>query len=335
MNIHSLFFLHMLYVIAMLCGIIPFYCSPKPPFANASIKYRVYSVVISIVISWLTYTSILSFLFVTLSKDAIEGMRPLYMVYALIVSIGFVKIVWQSIISQRNANQFIELITKAFDLYDHIMQLPIKSKEYASSEKFVNHRTSGLLSIRFSTLLIQTIVLLASVPFVPIWLKVPLNFQMLFRLFLNFVYSIHTTLLFASLFVMWKMYVHLNHRLEIHMKAVVDISNNGKKRMKMQKFCDVCDGIDSITKLYEICRVLTEKFASLFSIHILLNMIHACGMIITQLFFMYEAISLLVLVNKSAVLSVVKNLTLAGYYAIEVWIVVAVAGAVTKEVYVS
>lgn len=286
MNIHSLFILHILYVIALLCGIIPFYCSTKSkPFAIASFKYRVFSIVTSILFSWLTYTSILSFLSVTLSNDAIKEMRPVYMVYVFIVSIGFVKVTWLSIISQLNAHQFIRLITEAFDLYDHISQLPKTSKEYANSKELVMHRTYGLLSIRLSTLLIQMIFVIASIPFVPIVLKVSINFHMVFRIFINFLYSIHTTLLFAVLFIMWQFYVHLNYSLEICMKTLVDISNNDKLGLKMQKFCDVCDDIDRITRLYEICRVLTEKFASLFTSQILLSVIHSGGMIIRYFLF--------------------------------------------------
>lgn len=332
MNIHSVFSLQILYFIAMLCGAFPFYCSPKQPFANASFKYRVYSVVISIVISWLTYTSILSFLSITLSEAAIKEMRPLYMVYVMIVSVGFFKVIWLFIISQLNSQQFIRLIKDAFELYDHIKQLPKTSIEFATSNAFVRHRTSCLLSLRFGTLLAQTFSFFVSIPFVPIWLKVALTFQMFFRLFVNFLYSIQTTLLFAALFVMLKFYVHLNHRLQICMETVVDISNNGKKRSRTQKFCDVCDEIDRISRLYEDCRGLTEKFAALFSTQILLSVIHGGGMIISQLFFMYEAITLYVLDNQSAVTSVIKSLTMVANNAIEVWIMIAVAGAVTKEV---
>lgn len=332
MNVQSLYTLYILSVIAMLCGIFPFYCSPRLPFANASFKYRVYSIGISIVFSWLTYTSMLTFLSVTLSNDAIKGMRPVYVVYIFIVSVGFVKVIGLSIISQLNAHQFIRLITEASNLYDHISKLPKTSKEHAASKEFVRHRTCNLLSIRLSTLLVQTIVLLVSIPYVPIFLKVTLTVHMAFRIFIHFLYSIHTTLLFAALFVMWSFYVHLNQRLEICMKTSADISNNAKIRLKMQKFCDVCDDIDNITRLYEMCRVLTEKFASLFSPQILLSVIHSGGLIITQIFFMYESITKLVLVNQAAAVSVLRSVALSSYYAVEVWIVVAVAGAVTKEV---
>lgn len=333
MTIHSLFTLHILYVIAMITGNIPFYCSPKPPYAYASFIYRVYSAVISTAICWLAYSSILGFLSLTLSKEVIEGQRPLYIVYVAIIYIGFVKVIWLSLISQRNANELIGLITGAFDLNDHISQLSKNSEECSTSKEFVKHRTSNLFFVRFSTLLVQMFVLLVSILYVPIWLNTAINFHLVFRLFFNFFHSIQNTIFFAALFVMWTFYVHLNHRLEVFMKTMVDISNaDSKKRMRIQKFCDVSDDIDRITRLYEKCRALTDKVATLFSIQILLSMFHAAGMILANLFFMFEAISLFLLDTKFALLNLLKCITLISYYGIEVWILVAVAGAVAKEV---
>lgn len=284
MNTNSLGILYFLYCVAFLNGMVTFHFSTIPPAAERNPLYRLYAFLFVSGLAVFTYTSSMELVSFSVTENSTNEVRPIYFVYLMLTTLSWTKTIWLSIIDLWNESELIHAVNDAFDL-QHCINLLAKSSEELHTLKIeILTRSVPVLRVRLITLLGQLLILFGAIPFIPFWRQKSLTFKMLVRIYVTFLSVIRTTLQYAVFFVMWTFYFHLNRRLEMCMAtlAKIDCAEEGKYRMRMQVFCDLSDEIDRLAVLYERCRLLTEKFSSLFAHQIVWNSFFSGGMMISQ-----------------------------------------------------
>lgn len=281
MNINSLGALHLLYCVAFLNGMVPFYFSIIPPAATRNPLYRLYAFLIASVLAVVTYSSRTVYAKLAVATNEV---RAMYIVYTMLTTLSWVKTSWLSIIDMWNESELIQAVNEAFDLQHRINLLARSSEELHVLKMEILTRSVLVLRVRVITLIGQLIILFGAIPFVPFWRNTGFTFQMIARIYINYIAVIRTALQYAAFFVMWTFYFQLNHRLKICIATLgkIDCAEEGKYRMRMQVYCDLSDEIDRLAMLYERCRLLTERFSSLFAHQIVWSTLFSGGMIISQ-----------------------------------------------------
>lgn len=284
MNINSLGTLQLLYCVAFINGMGPFYFSTIPPAVARNRLYRTYTFLFVSGLAVITYTSRTVYFKFLISENSTNEIRPMYFVYMMLTTLSWIKIIWLFIIDLWNESELIQAINDAFELQNRINLLAKSSEELYVLQIEILTRSVFVLRVRVITLCGQLIIIFVAIAFAPLWRQTRFTFEMFVRIYITYLAVIRTTLQYAAFFVLWKFYFHLNLRLKMCMAtlAKIDCTEEGKYRMRMQVFCDLSDEIDRLAMLYERCRLLTEKFASLFKHQILWNTFYSGGMIISQ-----------------------------------------------------
>lgn len=258
--------LKVLFYVSKLFGYIPFNLTNDGKFAypsKSSVLYNIaYTICIAIMLVLCENTK-----YILMSERESKTIAVVRLIGSILSSI---RIVWGFCVQIYQRNNIIFCINFIKEIRETIAQTKVE-------EMRLNKDCQSLMIKKMKIIIFEFIFIGAAISF---YIK-GFQFECILEcivhvLKISYIFILNilfSTLYFTASIVILQFYANLNHRLADEMKRIRVISNNPKKNINIQRYCDISDSIDHLAVLHGKLTILTNKINAIFSFQILFAII--------------------------------------------------------------
>lgn len=243
--IYNLTFYDLVFKYTRFCGLMPIEVLKHSQFAKTSFFTVCYSIIIYIIVSiLLIICQIVRFSAVRYRDEQHQTIIVLLVIESAVTSF---KTLWLYLSQIIYRHKLVQLVNKAFRIKNDLI------KFCGLHGAFFDKNCQFMTRVKMCAVCLQVYILIFS-NFAYKHFHVGSDFEYYSDSVLTFLTDcislIFGCVYFGSMIVILQLFRHLNRKLESAIICIYKISENDRRKMKMQMYCDVCDTIDQITMFY-------------------------------------------------------------------------------------